>query len=347
MRRVRVAVVAVLAAVVVVGAVAPSGAQPIPDGRLQAIYAMSAEEMAATGAFTRGAYERLLGYIYGIQNSQIRNLVVDMVLNPQSTLLGQQAPQSYLASPAATGKGHHSYPGGLPVHALEWVEVAMAWADTYERVYKSSIDRDQVVAALVLHDWAKVWYVFNTKTGRIEKPDWYPESWGGEQGKAKWKWMGEHGAVVYAELMHRGAPAALVVGTAATHFDPHWDLDKTGEGLNPALAEAAKLAKKPPIVVRPDQRMAEWWLSTYTDGAWSFSHYVAAATAHDVIASVAQDLGLKPDSREAMVLAWFVMTRVSDFKIYDVYQRAGFNKDAAKNFVRGVVADSAQYEVKR
>ncbi|MGH7535233.1 MAG: hypothetical protein ACREMG_06575, partial [Gemmatimonadales bacterium] len=105
----------VLVWVIVSAGAAPSGAQSIPDSRLQAIYAMSAEDMAATGAFTRGAYERLLGYIYGIQNTQIRNLVVDMVLNPQFTLLGKKATQSYLASPAAAGKGHHSYPGGLPV----------------------------------------------------------------------------------------------------------------------------------------------------------------------------------------------------------------------------------------
>ena len=39
-------------------------------------------------------------------------------------------------------------------------------------------------------------------------------------------------------LMVRGAPDAVVVATAASHFDPHWDLDKEGEGLNPALAEA-------------------------------------------------------------------------------------------------------------
>ena len=334
-----------LVSALLISGVAPSQAQSISEARLESIYQMSAEEMAATGAFTRGAYERLLGYVYGIQNKQIRDLVVDMVLNPTATVVGKKATQSYLASPAAAGKGHHSYPGGLPIHALEWVEVAMGWADAYEKVYKSKVDRDLVVAALILHDWAKVWYVFDTSTGKIQKPDWYPESWGGEAGKAKWKWMGDHGAVVYAELMHRNAPEALIIGTAATHFDPHWDLDKDGEGLNPALKEAARIAKKLAPVVRPEARMAEWWLSTYTDGAWSFSHYVASPTAHEAVAAVAKDLGLKPDSREANVLAWFVLTRVSDFKIYEVYQKAGFSKDAAKQFVRSVLEDSSPYEV--
>ncbi|MBI3453254.1 MAG: hypothetical protein HY057_10625 [Rhodospirillales bacterium] len=307
---------------------------------------MSAEDMATTGMFTRSAYDRLLGYLNGMRNKAYRDLVLDMVLAPRSQLLDKKATQSFLASPAAGGKGHHSYPGGLPVHVLEWVEVAMGWADAYERVYKmESIDRDMVIAALTLHDWAKVWYVFNTASGKIEKPEWYPAAWGGDEGKAKWKWMGEHGVIVYAELMHRNVSEALVVATAATHFDPHWDLEKGGEGLNPALKEAADLAKKPPIVVKKETTMGEWFLSTYTDGAWSFGHYIAPPVTYDAVAEVAKDLGFQPDSREASMLAWFVQTRVSDFRIYQIYQRAGFKKEAAKNFVRSVIADSSEYEV--
>ena len=34
---------------------------------------------------------------------------------------------------------------------LEWIEVAMGWADAYEKVYKMApIDRDLVIAALTL-----------------------------------------------------------------------------------------------------------------------------------------------------------------------------------------------------
>lgn len=324
----------------------PVQAQAVPPERLQKILAMSPEDMAATGAWTRAAYDRMLSHIHGMQNRELRDLVLDMVLRPEAKVFKAKATQSFFASPAAGGKGHHYYPGGLPVHVLEWIDVAMGWADAYEKIYKvKKVDRDLVIAALVLHDWAKVWYEWDAKTATIQKPQWFPQSWGGERGKAKWKWMGEHGAVVYAELYHRGAPEALIVATASAHFDPHWDLDKEGEGLNPALAEAAKIANKPPIVVQPKKQMTEWWLPAYTDGAWSYSHYIAAPIALDAVEAVAGELGFKAGSREANTLASFVLTRVSDFRIYEIYQSAGFNMEAAKEAVRAILKDSSAYEV--
>ena len=325
---------------------APAFAQAVPEARLKAIYAMSPDEMASTGAWTRGAYDRMLGYINAIKDRSTRELVLDMVLRPESRVFKAKATQSFLASPAAGGRGHHYYPGGLPVHVLEWIDVAMAWADTYEKVYKvRKLDRDMIVAALVLHDWAKVWYEWDPKTGKVVKPAWYPQSWGGDKGK--WKWMGEHGAVAYAELYARGVPEKLIVATAASHFDPHWDLEKDGEGLNPALAEAAKIAGKPPIVVQRGKQMLEWFFSTYTDGAWSFSHYMAGFTGVDAVAAVARDLGIAPDSLEAAKLGWFVLSRVSDYRLYEVYQDAGFSMDAAKALVLSVLRDSAAYEVRK
>jgi len=326
----------------------PGQAQSVPEARLKTIFEMTPEQMASTGAWTKSAYDRLLAHVNSIKDQKLRDLVLDMVLRPESKVFNAKATQSYLASPAAGGKGHHYYPGGLPVHALEWIDVALAWADTYEKVYKvKKIDRDMIIAALVLHDWAKVWYEWDPKTGLVVKPQWYPQSWGGERGKAKWKWMGEHGAVAYAELMKRGAPEALVVATAASHFDPYWDLDKEGEGLNPALAEAAKIVNMPPIVVQPGKQMAEWWFVTYTDGAWSYSHYIAGHTALNAIEQVAVDLGLKAGSLEANKLAWFVLSRISDYRIYEEYQNANFDMAAAKKLVLSVIQDSSAYEIKR
>jgi len=323
-------------------------AQAVPEARLKAIYAMTPEEMANTGAFTRSAYDQMLARIRAFKDTALRDLVLDMVLKPESTVFKTRATQSFLASPAAGGRGHHYYPGGLPVHVLEWIDVAMAWADAYEKIYKvRKIDRDLVIAALVLHDWAKVWYEWDPKTGKVARPAWYPAAWGGDKGIAKWKWLGEHGAVAYAELYARGAPEKLIVATAATHFDPHWDLERDGEGLNPALAEAAKIAGKPPIVVARGKQMLEWWFSTYTDGAWSFSHYIAGFTGVDAVAAVAKDLGLAPDSLEAQKLGWFVLSRVSDYRLYEVYQEAGYNMDAAKALVLAVLKDSTAYEVKK
>jgi len=312
--------------------------------RLQAIFQMSAEEMAATSAFTRRGYEAQLAYAYRIQNKQIRDIVLDFMLKPAASAFGQPAMQSWLASPGSGWKSHHAYPGGLSIHNLEWVEVASAWVDTYEKVYGVKLDRDLVIAGLILHDWGKLWFLFDDGSGKIQEPEWYPKAWGT---KARWKWMGGHGAVLYAELIHRGAPKELLFAAASAHFDPHWGLETDGEGLNPAMREAATIAKQPVPLVNPEQRLAEWWIVTFTDEAWSFSTMVAAKFAFEVIEGVTKDLGLKSDSREANKVAWFVLSRVGDFKIYEVYQKAGFSREAATQFVRSVLDNPSPYEVSK
>ena len=72
--------------------------------RLQAIFQMGAEEMAATSAFTRRAYEAQLAYAYRIQNKHIRDIVLDFMLKPAATAFGQPATQSWLTSPGSGWK---------------------------------------------------------------------------------------------------------------------------------------------------------------------------------------------------------------------------------------------------
>ena len=140
-----------LCAAIALGAsLVSAGAQTAPPAslqqRLQAIFGMSAEDMAATSTFTKRAYEAQLAHIYGIQKKQIRDIVLEFVLTPKATAFGQAATQSWLASPGSGWRSHHSYPGGLSVHNLEWVEVALGWSDTWEKVYGVKLDRDLIVA---------------------------------------------------------------------------------------------------------------------------------------------------------------------------------------------------------
>jgi hypothetical protein len=90
----------------------------------------------------------------------------------------------------------------------------------------------------------------------------------------------------------------------------------------------------------------EWFLSSYSDGSWSFSHYVAGKFAHNWIRSVAVDLGYKEESPEAARLAWFVLSRISDFKLYKIYQDADFSEEAVIEVIGAVIANSTAYEVK-
>jgi len=317
--------------------------------RLGEITSMPPERIAETSGWIRSRSERLLAHINSIKDPKIRALVLDMVNDPRSTVFNASAEKNaFWFAPAAGGPGHHFYPGGLAVHAVENIEVSLGWADAIARVHGvDNTNRDIIIAALALHDWAKVWYVWDAATGGVKRPDWFPAYWGGEQGIAKWRWMGGHGAIVYAELLKRGAPIELVIATAAAHFDPYWEVDKVDgkEGLNAALAEAAKLAGVPAPKVDPAKRMAEWWMIVYSDGSWSYSHYIAGQFAHGWARDVAKDLGIDPKSPQANKLANFVLTRLSDFKLYSMYQAAGYDASVPKKAILAVLMDSSAQEV--
>ncbi len=326
----------------------------VPQARIDQIMAMTPTQMAKSGAWTTAAYDRLMGYINSIEDAELRNFVHDMYTNPKSTVFnGTASPDALRTAPATGGPGHHHYPGGLAVHLVEVIEIALGWVDTFENVHGiRTTDRDLIIAQLSLHDWSKVWYNWDESIGKVKKPDWFPGSWGGSKdGVAKWGWMGEHGAVVYSEMLKRKAPQKLLFGAASAHFDPHWDVDITDkngkkQGFNAAMAEAAKYAGTAAPKIDLKQRRVEWFLSTYSDGSWSFSHYVAGKSAHKWIRMVAKDIGIDPESPKAAKLAWFVLSRISDFKLYSIYQNSNFSQDTVKAKILSILMDSSAYEVK-
>lgn len=325
----------------------------ISPSRIKEIVNINPTEMAKTGAWTRAAYDRLMGYVNSIQDPEMRSLVLDMYQNPKTTVFNATASADALrTAPATGGPGHHHYPGGLSVHLVEVIETALGWSRMFEEVHGvRTTNRDQIITQLALHDWSKLWYNWDVETGAVKKPDWFPSAWGGKDGLAQWGWMGEHGTVLYAELLKRGAPEAILFGAASTHFDPEWDVEATNkdgdkEGFNAAMREAAEHAGTDAPQLDLNKRQAEWFLSSYTDGDWSFSHYVAGKSAHKWIRMVASDLGIDPKSPEASKLAWFVLTRMSDFKLYSIYQNADFSEEAVKAKIRDIIEDSSAYEVK-
>jgi hypothetical protein len=53
---------------------------------------MSAEEMAATSSFIKRAYDAQLAHAHRIQNKQLRDTVLDFVLNPAAAAYGHHRP---------------------------------------------------------------------------------------------------------------------------------------------------------------------------------------------------------------------------------------------------------------
>ena len=129
--------------------VATATAAEVSDNRLKEIYAMSPEQMAMTGAWTRSNIDRLWAHLNSIKDPKIRALVLDMVNNPKSNVFNKAAQKNaFKVMPAAGGPGHHFYPGGLAVHAVENIEIAFGWADMFARIHGvDNLNRDIVIAA--------------------------------------------------------------------------------------------------------------------------------------------------------------------------------------------------------
>src|SRR5262249_8711132 len=92
-----------------------------------------------------------------------------------------QLPMAFFAAPGSVFGGHHSYPGGLPVHEAFNLESSLSLANGYRAVYGQSghdelpmvdkklklpavlpirrsdveISQDVMIAAPIWHDWAK------------------------------------------------------------------------------------------------------------------------------------------------------------------------------------------------
>ena len=80
-----------------------SPAAEVSEQRLKEIQAMSPEQMAMTGAWTRANMDRLLTHINSIKDPKIRSLVLDMVNNPRSTVFNTTAQKNAFRGMTAAG----------------------------------------------------------------------------------------------------------------------------------------------------------------------------------------------------------------------------------------------------
>jgi hypothetical protein len=154
-------------------------------------------------------------------------------------------PQTYNSAPGSSFGGHHSYPGGLPIHEAFNLSSSISLADNYRRTYGHSnqtglpevtpvgvaaptpqtaeimIDQDIIIAAPIWHDWGKT-IVFQWTASGSEFPELNfggngkTDSYGGA-GDSK---TGGHHLIGLAEAIKRGLPPAFVAAQASAHGAP-------------------------------------------------------------------------------------------------------------------------------
>jgi len=169
--------------------------------------------------------------------------VLPPVGNPGSAC--PHLPQPFFSAPGSVFGGHHSYPGGLPIHESFNDLSDVSFAANYRRVYGHTgpgglpeiarsddnddqderydldIDEDIILGAPILHDWAKPivfqWNADGTEFAELNfGGSGTTDNFGGP-GDSR---TGGHHIIGIAESMARGLAPKFVIAQASAHSNP-------------------------------------------------------------------------------------------------------------------------------
>lgn len=168
---------------------------------------------------------RLRRIVNLIKDETLREKVVEIVENPQIEIGGTVYSGLPLETSPAGLSHHHSYPGGFIEHIVATAEIALTLCDVAKRVYGGKVNRNLVLAGIVLHD------IFKPLTYEVEG-EGYSTTHVGERL--------DHLSLITAELIRKGVPLDLVHIVCAHHggqVGPMWP--RTVEALICHLADQA------------------------------------------------------------------------------------------------------------
>lgn len=160
-----------------------------------------------------------------------------------------QLPQPFFSAPgSASVFGHHSYPGGLPIHESNNDVADVHLADEYRAVYGHTrwggfpvldrdelgpvtleadhdydlfIDQDLIIGAPLWHDWAKsIVFQWNADGTEFIELNFGGNGRTDNFGAAGDSRTGAHHIITIAEEMKRGLSPAFVITMASAHSAP-------------------------------------------------------------------------------------------------------------------------------
>ena len=140
-----------------------------------------------------------------IRDRKLRKKVVDLLENPTFEANGKTYAGLPLDVSPAGLSHHHCYPGGYIEHVVSTANIALTMCDSVEKVYHGKVNRDFVLAGVLLHD--------------IFKPATYTINEDGSYSSAHLADYMDHLSLVISELVRRGFPLEVVHVVAAHHGD--------------------------------------------------------------------------------------------------------------------------------
>jgi 7,8-dihydroneopterin 2',3'-cyclic phosphate phosphodiesterase len=140
-----------------------------------------------------------------IRGKKLRKKVVELMENPTFEINGKKFSGLPLDVSPAGLSHHHCYPGGYIEHVVSTANLAFAMCKSVEKVYRGKVNRDLVIAGVLLHD--------------IFKPATYIVKENGSYGSSRLADYLDHLSLVTSELVRRGFPLELIHVVSAHHGD--------------------------------------------------------------------------------------------------------------------------------
>ncbi|MEM3442386.1 MAG: HDIG domain-containing protein [Candidatus Bathyarchaeia archaeon] len=140
-----------------------------------------------------------------IRDENLRKKVMELLENPTFEINGKKYSGLPLEVSPAGLSHHHCYPGGYIEHVISTANIALAMCDSVEKVYRGKVNRDIVIAGVLLHD--------------IYKPLTYMVDENGNYVSTQLADYMDHLSLVISELVRRGFPLEVVHVVSAHHGD--------------------------------------------------------------------------------------------------------------------------------
>jgi 7,8-dihydroneopterin 2',3'-cyclic phosphate phosphodiesterase len=144
----------------------------------------------------------LTRFIALIQDKSLRDKVTTLIRDSTMNVGDNTYAGIPLNLSPASLRRHHSYEGGLLQHLISSTSIALTLCEVVERIYRVKVDKDVVLAAIIVHDVMKpLTYCMADET--------YVTSELGERI--------DHLCLIVAELIRRGFPVDVVHAVTAHH----------------------------------------------------------------------------------------------------------------------------------
>ena len=138
-----------------------------------------------------------------ICDENLRHRVLELLRNPTFVIDGKKHQGLPFDVSPAGKSNHHCYPGGYVEHVVSTANIALAMCASVEEVYHGKVNRDLVLAGVLLHD--------------VFKPVTYSVDEHGGIGSTRLGDYLDHLSIATSELVRRGFPLELVHIVAAHH----------------------------------------------------------------------------------------------------------------------------------